>query len=78
LLAIRHKVRLAAQQFDDFARIPEEYIPAAAVVQEPAEDLDRLWHAMDVWDVHFNEGLRTRLQSGMSLKKALALSDVSP
>ena len=41
------------------------------MVQEAAEELDRLWHDMDVWDTHLNHGLRIRLQSEMSLKKAL-------
>jgi hypothetical protein len=77
LVAIRNKVKLAAQQFGDFVGIPEEYIPASAVVQEAAEELDRLWHDMDVWDVRLNGGLRTRLESGMSLKKALAPGEVS-
>jgi hypothetical protein len=73
--AIRHKVTLVAQQFrDNVENIPEQYIPAAEVVQEAAEELDRLWHDMDAWDVHLNHGLRIRLQSGMRLKKALEVS----
>lgn len=76
LLAIRNKVKLVAQQFGDFSDIPEEFVPAAAVIQEAAQELDRLWHDMDVWDVRLNSGLRTRLKIGMSLKKALAPCEV--
>jgi hypothetical protein len=78
LIDIYLKVQLAAQKLGDFQGIPEEYIPAAAVVQEAAAELDRLWNDMDVWNVHLNYGLRIRLQSGMSLKKALAPCEVGP
>jgi hypothetical protein len=46
-----NQLKLAAKDFGDLASLPKEHVAAAMVMQGATEELDKVYDAIDAWDV---------------------------